>query len=119
MATRQQHHHHHHTPSPGNAFSTGEPPMRTPHLEFLYRIVAHMGPGPLSVIPNVHGTGITRLVLPIAGGTVRGPRVRGEIVRDSGADWAQRIDGGGGSSAKVSEWLIGQAASHPGSKAAL
>lgn len=93
-----------HTPSPGNPFSSGEPPMRMPHLAFIYRIVAYMRPGDgagggTSTIPNVHGTAVTRLVLPIAGGTVRGPRISGEIVPDSGADWAQRIGG----SAKVSE----------------
>lgn len=87
-----------HTPSPGNEFSSGEPPMRMPHLEFIYRIVADMSPNSFS-IPNVHGTGISRLILPIIGGTVRGPRIIGEIVKNSGADWAQRISGN--SSTKV------------------
>lgn len=64
--------------------------MRMPHLEFIYRIVAFMDPNSSS-IPNVNGTGITRMILPIAGGTVRGPQVNGEIVKNSGADWAQRI----------------------------
>lgn len=64
--------------------------MRMPHLEFVYRIVALMDPG-LTSIPDVHNAGLSRLILPIAGGTVRGPKIRGEIVRNSGADWAQRI----------------------------
>lgn len=64
--------------------------MRMPHLEFIYRIVAFMDPG-FTSIPNVHNTGLSRVVLPIAGGTVRGPKINGEIVRNSGADWAQRI----------------------------
>ncbi|KAJ4422772.1 hypothetical protein N0V82_002551 [Gnomoniopsis sp. IMI 355080] len=76
--------------SPGNGFATGESSMRMPHLEFIYRIVAFMDPG-FSSIPNVHNTGLSRLILPIAGGTVRGPKINGEIVRNSGADWAQRI----------------------------
>lgn len=80
-----------HTPSPGNDFTSGEPPMRRPHLEFIYRIVAEMDPG-ASPIPNVHGSAVSRIVLPIAGGTVRGPQIKGEIVKNSGADWAQRID---------------------------
>lgn len=80
-----------HAPSPGNDFSSGEPPMRRPHLEFIYRIVAEMDPG-ASPIPNVQGTAVSRIVLPIAGGTVRGPQINGEIVKNSGADWAQRID---------------------------
>lgn len=80
-----------HTPSPGNDFTSGEPPMRRPHLEFIYRIVAEMDPG-ASPIPNVHGSAVSRIVLPIAGGTVKGPQIKGEIVKNSGADWAQRID---------------------------
>lgn len=62
--------------------------MRMPHLEFIYRIAALMDPGSTS-IPNVHNTGLSRLILPIAGGTVRGPRIKGDIVQNSGADWAQ------------------------------
>jgi hypothetical protein len=65
--------------------------MRRPHLEFIYRIVADMDPN-ASLIPKVQGTGISRLVLPIVGGTVRGPQVNGEIVKNSGADWAQRVE---------------------------
>lgn len=65
--------------------------MRRPHLEFIYRIVAEMDPG-ASPIPNVHGSAVSRIVLPIAGGTVKGPQIKGEIVKNSGADWAQRID---------------------------
>lgn len=80
-----------HTPSPGNEFSSGEPHMRMPHLEFIYRIVAEMDPGACP-IPNVQGTAVSRLILPIAGGTVRGPHIKGEIVKNSGADWAQRVD---------------------------
>lgn len=80
-----------HTPSPGNDFSSGEAPMRQPHLEFIYRIVAEMDPG-ASPIPNVQGTAVSRIVLPIVGGTVRGPKIKGEIVKNSGADWAQRVD---------------------------
>lgn len=80
-----------HTPSPGNDFTSGEPSMRRPHLEFIYRIVAEMDPG-ASPIPNVHGSAVSRIILPIAGGTVRGPQIKGEIVKNSGADWAQRID---------------------------
>lgn len=64
--------------------------MRMPHLEFIYRIVAFMDPDSSS-IPNVGNTGVSRLILPIRGGTVRGPNIRGEIVRNSGADWAQRF----------------------------
>lgn len=74
--------------------------MRMPHLELIYRIAADMAPASHNTaIRDVHGTGVTRLVLPITGGTVRGPRVNGVIVPGSGADWAQSISRGG---AKVS-----------------
>lgn len=61
-----------------------------PHLEFIYRIVATMDPAS-SLIPNIHNNGLSRLILPITGGTVRGPLIKGEIVPNSGADWAQVI----------------------------
>lgn len=38
--------------------------------------------GAITAIPNVQGPGVTRLILPIAGGTVRSPLIQGEIVRD-------------------------------------
>lgn len=64
--------------------------MRMPHLEFIYRIVAFMDANS-SAIPNVLGNNVSRMILPIADGTVRGPHVNGEIVKNSGADWSQRI----------------------------
>ncbi|CCF35300.1 hypothetical protein CH063_01279 [Colletotrichum higginsianum] len=82
-----------HVPSPGNAFSpcgVNVPPMRRPHLDFVYRIVCDMDPG-ISEIPNVDNTSVTRVVLPIWGGSVRGPRIQGKIVERSGADWLERI----------------------------
>ena len=42
-------------------------------------------------IPNVQVTNISRLVLPIGAGTVSGPDIKGCIVPNSGADWAQLI----------------------------
>ncbi|KAI3530923.1 hypothetical protein CPAR01_13451 [Colletotrichum paranaense] len=82
-----------HAPSPGNAFSpsgVAVPPMRMPHLDFIYRIVCDMDPN-VSEIANVDNTGVTRLVLPILSGSVKGPRITGKIVERSGADWAERI----------------------------
>ncbi|KAK2011932.1 hypothetical protein LZ32DRAFT_692217 [Colletotrichum eremochloae] len=82
-----------HVPSPGNAFSPSGvdvPPMRMPHLNFVYRIVCDMDPNSYE-IPNVDSSGITRHVLPILGGSVKGPRIQGKIVERSGADWLQRI----------------------------
>ncbi|WYZ43291.1 hypothetical protein EsH8_VI_000990 [Colletotrichum jinshuiense] len=82
-----------HAPSPGNAFSPIEiavPPMRMPHLDFIYRIVCDMDSN-ISEIHNVDKTDITRVVLPILSGSVKGPRIEGKIVERSGADWAERV----------------------------
>ncbi|OLN87604.1 UPF0311 protein-like protein 2 [Colletotrichum chlorophyti] len=65
--------------------------MRMPHLDFIYRIVCDMDPG-VSEIRNVDNTGVARLVLPILGGSVKGPRIEGKIVERSGADWAERLN---------------------------
>lgn len=83
----------HPTPSPGEAFSEpGVPPMNMPHLDFIYRIVCEMDPQ-TTTIAGVQAAAVDRLVLPIAGGVVRGPRIRGTIVPNSGADWAQLVHG--------------------------
>ncbi|KAL0934651.1 uncharacterized protein CTRU02_211450 [Colletotrichum truncatum] len=85
-----------HTPSPGNKFSPSwvdVPPMRLPHLDFIYRIVCDMDPD-VSEIRNVNNTGVTRLVLPILRGSVEGPRIKGSIVERSGADWAEQVSPG-------------------------
>jgi hypothetical protein len=79
-------------PSPGNDLYPDIPPMRAPHMDFVYRMVAEMHPTQIYKMKNVQGTNITRQVMHIAGGTVRGPRINGTLVKDSGADWAQRMD---------------------------
>lgn len=82
-----------HAPSPGNAFlpiGIAVPPMRMPHLDFIYRIVCDMDSN-ISEIHNVDKTDITRVVLPILSGSVKGPRIEGKIVERSGADWAERV----------------------------
>ncbi|KAF4462722.1 hypothetical protein FALBO_10460 [Fusarium albosuccineum] len=66
--------------------------MRRPHLEFVYRIVAEMDKEGVSKIKSVDSTSVTRLVLPIRGGSVNGPRIKGIIVDRSGSDWAQVTD---------------------------
>ncbi|KAH6876544.1 hypothetical protein B0T10DRAFT_521008 [Thelonectria olida] len=86
---------HRHAPSPGNAHSPPDadvPAMRMPHLEFVYRIVAEMDAEGISEIPSINGTSTTRMVLPILGGCVNGPRIQGVIVEKSGADWAEVVD---------------------------
>lgn len=63
--------------------------MRLPHLEHEYRLIADMGSG--YEMPNMRGTGLTRSVGNIAGGTVAGPRITGKVLENSGADWATRV----------------------------
>ncbi|KAM0081503.1 hypothetical protein ACKRZS_006289 [Fusarium odoratissimum] len=84
-----------HVPSPGNDFSpsdTGIPAMRMPHLEFIYRIVAEMDKEGVTEIAGIDGTSKSRVVLPIQGGQVNGPQIKGIIVDKSGADWAEVIN---------------------------
>lgn len=81
---------HKHLPSPGEQYSQGIHTMRMPHMEFVYRIVCQMT-GDHSLIDGVQDTNISRLILPIAGGTVSGPNINGIIVPNSGADWAQLV----------------------------
>jgi hypothetical protein len=83
-STKQQ------TPSPGENFSQGIHPMRLPHLQFVYRIVCQMT-GKNTMIAGVQDTNVSRMVLPIAGGVVSGPNIRGIIMPNSGADWAQLV----------------------------
>lgn len=65
--------------------------MRAPHLEFVYRLVASMHPTDKYELENLQGTGITRSIGHIHKGTVHGPGIKGEVIENSGADWAQRI----------------------------
>lgn len=80
-----------HRPSPGNDLYPDLPPMRAPHLEYVYRLVAQMHPVDHYEISNIQGTGISRSIGHIQKGTVKGPRINGVVVENSGADWAQRI----------------------------
>ncbi|KAM5354659.1 hypothetical protein ACJ41O_001306 [Fusarium nematophilum] len=77
--------------SPGNALYPDIPPMRTPSLAFVYRLVAKMHPTNGYDIDNIQGTGVSRSIGHIQSGTVRGPEIEGIVVEDSGADWAERI----------------------------
>ncbi|KAH7137427.1 hypothetical protein B0J13DRAFT_78017 [Dactylonectria estremocensis] len=77
--------------SPGNKLFPEVPQMRSPNLEFVYRLVAQMHPTDGYDIENVQGTGVTRSIGHIQSGTVRGPSINGVVVENSGADWAERV----------------------------
>ena len=76
--------------SPPSAFNL-PPGARLPKFEFVYECDATLEQ-PLDFGPTVEGH---RRIIPITGGTVRGPRIRGEIL-SGGADWnLTRSDGAG------------------------
>ncbi|KAI5304960.1 hypothetical protein KEM56_005612 [Ascosphaera pollenicola] len=82
-----------HTPSPGNAYYPDTPPMRKPHLEFVYRLEADMAMGPNSgyEISKPNGGGTAWSVGNIQSGTVKGPGINGIVLPNSGADWAEEL----------------------------
>jgi hypothetical protein len=59
--------------------------MNLPRLDFAFRVRIDFPPGPRLRFP-VRG-GETRGFVAIAGGTVEGPRLEGEVVPGSGGDW--------------------------------
>lgn len=80
-------------PSPGNAYYPAAP-MVTPHLQFVCRLQVLLAPFETCYeIPNIQGTGVSRSVVNIIGGTVGGPQIKGKVLEGSGADWAFKIDG--------------------------
>lgn len=86
-----------HVPGPGNSFTPELPPARLPHLEHIYRFVADMGADPIEA-PNMRGTGQTISAANMARGVVVGPRVKGRVLDNSGADLATRVDSDKGAS---------------------
>ncbi|KAF2151557.1 hypothetical protein K461DRAFT_321774 [Myriangium duriaei CBS 260.36] len=67
--------------------------LRLPALDFLYRLDCVMSDDQFHINQPVGGQA-TRLVFPISGGTVQGPKISGVIVPNSGADWATTFHGG-------------------------
>ncbi|KAF1353214.1 hypothetical protein BDV97DRAFT_282106, partial [Delphinella strobiligena] len=80
--------------SPGNLYSPKALPMNIPSLDHLFRLCVEMAPPQAhTIIPSPHGTSSTRIIMPIAGGTISGPTINGTIVPNSGADWAMHLSG--------------------------
>lgn len=78
--------------SPGNALYPNSPPMRRPHLSFLYRLECDIDSKEID-IGAPHGTGVIRSIANIVSGTVKGPEIEGEVLPLGGADWATVIEG--------------------------
>ena len=75
----------------GPAVSALSPNARVPKFDFVYECDATLSPA-LDFGKTVEGQ---RRVIPITGGTVRGPRIRGELL-SGGSDWnLTRNDGAG------------------------
>lgn len=65
-----------------------------PSLDHLFRLYVEMAPPrDHTIVSSPHGTPSTRVIMPIAGGTVAGPNISGIIVPNSGADWATNLSG--------------------------
>lgn len=65
--------------------------MRLPSLSFLYRLECFIAKEEFQ-IGAPHGGGMRRDVVNILGGSLRGPRLEGQVL-PGGADWAQTIQG--------------------------
>ena len=68
--------------------------MTVPSLDHLFRLRVEMAPPQdHTIISSPYGTPSTRVIMPIAGGTVAGTNIKGIIVPNSGADWATSLNG--------------------------
>jgi hypothetical protein len=84
------------TASPGNAYSDRSIEMKTPSMKFVYRLECEMAKDD-HVVGAQTGTSNARVIMPIVGGTVRGPKISAVIEHMSGADWGLAIGGTGAS----------------------
>jgi hypothetical protein len=78
--------------SPGNEFFPSTPPMRQPQLVWMYRLEADME-GIEHELGAPFGAGITRTIMNIRGGILRGKGFEGSILPLGGADWATGVKG--------------------------
>jgi hypothetical protein len=60
--------------------------MKIPSMKFIYRLECEMATEN-HVVGAPLSAGSTRIIMPIVGGTVKGPRISGIIQHMSGADW--------------------------------
>ncbi|EMC93718.1 hypothetical protein BAUCODRAFT_141148 [Baudoinia panamericana UAMH 10762] len=79
-------------PSIGNQYDSIPLQMYVPRLEFVYRLKCEMASENDYVGAPFDGSNV-RVVMPIIGGTVKGPRISGIIQHRSGADWGQSNKG--------------------------
>jgi hypothetical protein len=68
--------------------------MRTPSMKFIYRLECEMAKDD-HVVGAQTGTSNVRVIMPIVGGTVKGPQITGVIEHMSGADWGLVMGGTG------------------------
>jgi hypothetical protein len=77
------------TASPGNAYSDRSIEMKTPSMKFIYRLECEMAKD--DHVGAQIGTSNARVIMPIVGGTVKGPKISAVIEHMSGADWGLAI----------------------------
>lgn len=78
--------------SPGNDYLTNGMKMKIPHMEFIYRLDCEMAKENHAVGAPFDGTN-SGMIMPIVGGTFKGPQINGTIQQMSGADWGTMIRG--------------------------
>jgi hypothetical protein len=71
-------------------------------MKFIYRLECEMAKDD-HVVGAQSGTSNVRVIMPIVGGTVKGPRITGVIEHMSGADWGL-VMGGTGVSHRILEF---------------
>ncbi|KAK3672395.1 hypothetical protein LTR78_007702 [Recurvomyces mirabilis] len=79
-------------PSIGDQYYDIPLKMLVPQLDFIYRLKCEMAKDNDMVGAAFGGTNI-RIVMPILGGTVKGPQISGIIQERSGADWGSVVQG--------------------------
>lgn len=76
--------------SPGNDYSERTTKMRVPSMKFIYRLECEMAKEN-HVVGAPMSADSTRIIMPIVGGTVKGPQISAVIQHMSGADWGLAI----------------------------
>ncbi|USW55963.1 hypothetical protein Slin15195_G092820 [Septoria linicola] len=80
--------------APGHDFLPLPFRMKAPYLDFVYRLSCEMASDNYAVGAPFGGAH-SRMIMPISGGTVRGPHISAEIQKMGGPDWGTAVTGTG------------------------
>ncbi|KAF2211254.1 hypothetical protein CERZMDRAFT_43753 [Cercospora zeae-maydis SCOH1-5] len=78
--------------SPGHEYLPLPFSMKVPHMDFIYRLSCDMAAENQAVGAAFNGSH-RRVIMPIEGGIVKGPRISATIQHMSGADWGTQVAG--------------------------